>query len=85
MISRAPRHFCTDTAKPQVAQIKTLDKGINHADRVVLLDPIFKAFREKRRLVAVNPRRSLPYAGPNRIRFDGFVSAAIGAPSEVGA
>ncbi len=53
VIGRPARGLRIDTAKPQAAQIKSLDKGLDHPDRIVLRNKIFKRFRKERDLTAI--------------------------------
>jgi hypothetical protein len=46
VIRRPARHLRINLAEPQPAQIRTLDKGPDNPDRVVLLDPLFNTFRK---------------------------------------
>ncbi len=53
MIGRPARGLRIDTAETQFAQIKRLDKDLDHADRIVLADPVSQAVRKKRALAAI--------------------------------
>src|ERR1039458_7734118 len=55
MIRRPARYLGIDPAKPQIRQIEFLDKDIDHANRIVLADPVCHAFRKQRALPAIRP------------------------------
>src|SRR5439155_26145965 len=48
LIGRAARCFRIDPAEPVLSQIEPLDKDVNHANRIVLANPVFQAFRKQR-------------------------------------
>ena len=52
MIRRPPRYLGSDPVKSQRRQIEFIDKNIDHANRIVLADPVFQALRKQRRLLA---------------------------------
>ena len=54
MIGGPARHLRLNSAEPQLAQIKRFSKGIDHPDRIVLSNKIFKTFGEKARLIPIN-------------------------------
>ncbi len=39
-----------DTIEPETAEIERIDEGVDHANRVLLVDPVVEALRQKRRL-----------------------------------
>ena len=41
--------------KPKLRQIEFFDEDIDHANRIVLADPVFQAFRKQRGLTAIDP------------------------------
>ena len=54
---RGPADPCRiDPFKAEIAQIQCLNKHIDRANRIVFVDPILKAFWQKRRLPAIQPR-----------------------------
>jgi hypothetical protein len=53
VVGRPARRLGIDTAEPQGAKIQTLDKGLDHTNRIVLIDKIFKRFRKERFLAAI--------------------------------
>jgi hypothetical protein len=44
-----------DAIKPKIAEIERIDEGVYRANWVLLVDPVLKAFRQKRRLAAICP------------------------------
>ena len=55
VIGRPPRRLRLHSYEPQSAKIERFDERVDHTNRVVLVDPIIKAFRQKRRLTAIHP------------------------------
>jgi hypothetical protein len=45
--------------KTQFPQIERIDEGINHANRISLVDPVIETFRQQRRLL-----QSVPATNP---------------------
>ena len=60
-----------DPTKPKLGQIEFFDEDIDHANRIVLADPVFQAFRKQRRLdPGQSPQRSASSDPPaNRTRI----------------
>ena len=52
---RASRRCRIDAIEPEVAEFQRIDEHIDRANRIALVDPIIKAFRQQRRLVAIRP------------------------------
>ena len=44
-----------DAIEPEVAEFQRIDEHIDRANRIALADPIIKAFRQQRRLLAIRP------------------------------
>ena len=55
MIRRPTGHLGIDPVKPKIAQIELVDKHVDHANGIVLDNPIFQAFRKQRALPTINP------------------------------
>jgi hypothetical protein len=55
MIRGSPCRLRIDPAEIECTEIKLLDKHVNYANRVVLVDPIIQAFGKQRRLPAIYP------------------------------
>jgi hypothetical protein len=41
--------------EPEVAEFQRIDEHIDRSNRITLVDPIIKAFRQQRRLLAIRP------------------------------
>src|SRR5260370_36054697 len=64
---RRPADPCRiDPFKADIAQIQCLNKHIDRANRIVLVDPILKAFWQQRRLPAIQPRHEARHQIPRR-------------------
>ena len=44
-----------DAIEPEVAEFQRIDEHIDRANRIALVHPIIKAFRQQRRLMAIRP------------------------------
>jgi hypothetical protein len=55
MIRGSPSRFRIDPAEIQRAEVKLVDKHVNHTNRVILVNPIIQAFGKQRRLPAIHP------------------------------
>src|SRR5215467_10021186 len=53
--------------KAQFPQIERIDEGINHANRIALIDPVLEAFRQQRRLPSIHPRNEPRHRSPRRL------------------
>src|SRR3984957_12175203 len=51
----------SDPTKPKFGQIEFVDIDIDHANRIVLADPVFQAFRKKCALTAIRPLNKAPH------------------------
>jgi hypothetical protein len=60
-----------DPTKTKLGQIEFFDEDIDHANRIVLIDPIFRAFRKQRGLTAIDPLNEAPHPilPANRMRI----------------
>src|SRR5450830_2083148 len=67
MIRRPARYLGIDPAKPKFGQIEFLDKDIDHANRIVLADPVCHAFRKQRALPAIRPLNEALHLIPPQI------------------
>ena len=61
MIRRSTGYLGFDPAKPKLSQIEFIDKDVDHANRIVLADPVFQAFRKQRALPAIRPFNEAPH------------------------
>ena len=63
MIGRPSRHRRLDPLKAQLANIQCIDEGIDHANRIALVNPVIEAFRQQCRLRPIRPYASLRLIG----------------------
>jgi hypothetical protein len=56
MIGRPARCLRRDPVEPQIGKIERINERVDHANRIAFIDPVFKAFRQQRRLRAFRPR-----------------------------
>jgi hypothetical protein len=75
MIGRPARLGEIHALKAQFPQIQHVDEGINHANRIALVDPVIEAFRQQRRLPPIRPRNKPRHPVPRR-----FSSRIIAGP-----
>src|SRR5260370_34295637 len=61
MIGRAARCFGIDPTESELRKIEFVDKHIDRANRIILANPIFPAFREQRALPASHPLNEAPH------------------------
>ncbi len=64
MIRRPAGCLGIDPAEPKLGQIEFVDKDVNHANGIVLADPVFQAFRKQRALSAIHPLNEAPHVIP---------------------
>ena len=50
MIRRPPGRLGSNPIEAELTQIKLVDKDVDHPNRIVLIDPVFQAFRKQRAL-----------------------------------
>jgi hypothetical protein len=67
MIGRPTRRLRINARKTKIPQIQCLDKGIDHANRIVLIDKIIKAFGKKSPLISVNALNKTLHGCPRKI------------------
>ncbi len=53
VLFNAAAYFRVNADETQGAKIQTLDKGLDHTNRIVLIDKIFKRFRKERFLATI--------------------------------
>ena len=62
---RGPASRCrVDAIEPEVAEFQRIDKHIDRANSIALADPIIKAFRQQRRLLASRSLNKTPHHPP---------------------
>src|SRR5215813_13648811 len=67
MIGRPPRRRRLDPLKAQLGYIQGIDEGIDHANRIALVNPVIEAFRQQRRLRPIRPCNEALHTFPRRI------------------
>ena len=55
MIGGPARYFRHHAVKPELGQIERIDERVHRTNRIALIDPIIKAFRQQSRLSAIQP------------------------------
>ena len=61
MISRPSGSLWIDPGEPELCKIEAVDKDIDRTNWIILANPIFQAFREKRGLPAIHPLDEAPH------------------------
>ena len=61
MIRRPAGCLGVDPAEPKLGQIEFVDKDVDNANRIVLADPVFQAFRKQRALLTIRPLNEAPH------------------------
>ena len=80
---RGPAGRCRiDAIEPEVAQFQRIDEHIDRANRIALVDPIIKAFRQQRRLLAIRPLNETLHQFPRR--FSKGIIASMGFSHSLG-
>src|SRR6478672_2525403 len=64
MIRRPAGRCRIDAIEPEVAKFQRIDEHIHRAYRIALVDPIIKAFRQQRRLLAIRPLNKTLHQSP---------------------
>jgi hypothetical protein len=70
-----------DTIEPEAGQIERIDKGVDHANGVLLVDPVVEALRQKRRLPPICPFDEPLHDHPRRI-MKGSIAAPVFSHSQ---
>jgi hypothetical protein len=66
MIRRPTGRFGSDAAEPELGQIDFVDKDIDHANGIVLADPVFQGFGKQRALSTIHPFNEPPHPIPRK-------------------
>ena len=61
MIRGSAGCFGIDPTKPKLGQIEFFDENIDHANGIVLADPVFQAFWKQRGLTAIDSLNEAPH------------------------
>ena len=64
MIRRPAGRCRIDAIEPEVAEFQRIDEHIDRANRIALVDPIIKAFRQQRHLLAIRPLNETLHHSP---------------------
>ena len=57
-----------NATEPKFSQIEGRNEGVNHANRIVICNPVIQAFRQQSRLPAISPLNEAPHAQPPPIQ-----------------
>src|SRR6202040_892168 len=72
MVRRPAGGLGINPAKPKPGQIEPPDKNINHANRIILANPIFQASRKKGALPAIHPLNKALHPIPPQIAQESY-------------
>jgi hypothetical protein len=72
MVRRPAGGLGINPAKPKLGQIEPPDKDINHANRIILANPIFQAFRKQCALPAIHPLNKALHPIPPQIAQESY-------------
>ncbi len=67
MIRRPPRYLGIDPFEPKLGKIEFVGKDIDHPNGIVLIDPVFQAFRQQRPLPTIRPFNEALHPTPPQI------------------
>jgi hypothetical protein len=72
MVRRPAGGLGINPVKPKLGQIEPPDKDINHANRIILANPIFQAFRKQGALPAIHPLNKAHHPIPPQIAQESY-------------
>src|SRR5262245_39155558 len=72
MIRRPTGCFRIDPAKAKLAQIEFLNKNVDHANGIVLINPVFQALRKQRALSTIRALNEAPHPIPPQIAQESY-------------
>src|SRR3954454_15365350 len=55
-----------NATEPKFSQIEGCNEGVNHANRIVICNPVVQAFRQQSRLPAISSLNETSHASPRR-------------------
>ena len=55
MVRRPSGYFGINASEAKLSKIKLVDKHIDRANRIILANPVFQAFRKQRALAPIRP------------------------------
>jgi hypothetical protein len=64
MIGRPTCRLGHDTVEPELTQVDRLHEGVDHADGIVLVDPVIQALGKQRRLPPIQTFNKTPHPIP---------------------
>src|SRR4051794_9852124 len=68
MIRRPTRAGRLNATEPQFSQIEGRNEGVDHANRIVICNPVIQAFRQQSRLPAISPFNEARHTQPPPIQ-----------------
>src|SRR5215469_14209271 len=77
MVSRPPRLRRVNSVEFEIAEIECFDKRLDHANRIILVDPIVQAFRKQRTLATVRSPDKALHPIPRKSRGNRIARAAL--------
>jgi len=72
MIRRAPGCFGSDPVKSQHRQAEAADKDVDDPNGIILVDPVFQAFRKQRALPTIRALNEAPHPIPPQIARESY-------------
>src|SRR4051795_474085 len=69
MIRRPTRAGRLNATEPQFSQIEGRNEGVDHANRIVICNPVIQAFRQQSRLPAISPFNEACHAQPPPVQY----------------
>ena len=64
MIGRPTCRLGHDAIEPELTQVNRIHKGVDYANRIVLIDPVIQTLGKQRRLIAIHTFNKMPYRIP---------------------
>jgi hypothetical protein len=71
MIGRSPRRLRLHPCEPKLGKIESLDKRVDHTNRIIFADPVIKALGQQRRRPSINPLDKLLHPIPRKSALRG--------------
>src|SRR5437588_12600576 len=68
MVRRPSRCLGIDTNEPELRQVQLVDEDVDHANWIMVANPIFQAFRKERALSTIRAFNEALHQIPPRIR-----------------
>jgi hypothetical protein len=80
MISRPSSLRRLDPFEPELSESKRIDERVDHSNRIVLVDPVVKAFRKQRRLSAIRPLNEALHPIPRKPQWNHIMRGVFTHP-----